>query len=57
MEILKSILDIEIPQVLYHYTDANTLVGIITKKEIWASHIRFMNEYTEFNFPKKNLKN
>lgn len=50
MEILKSILDIEIPQILYHYTDANAFLGIITKKEIWASHIRFMNDYTEFKF-------
>ena len=50
MEILKSILDIEIPQILYHYTDANAFLGIITKKEIWASHVRFMNDYTEFKF-------
>lgn len=50
MEILKSILDIEIPQILYHYTDANAFLGIITKKEIWASYIRFMNDYTEFKF-------
>ena len=50
MEILKSILDIKIPQILYHYTDANAFAGIITKKEIWASHIRFMNDYTEFKF-------
>lgn len=56
MEILKSILDIKKPQVLYHYTDANAFLGIITKKEIWASHIRFMNDYTEFKFAINKFK-
>lgn len=52
MENLKSILNIDIPQVLYHYTDANAFMGMITKHEFWASHIRFMNDYTEFKLAK-----
>lgn len=52
MENLKSILDIDIPQTLYHYTDANAFMGMITKHEFWASHIRFMNDYTEFKLAK-----
>ena len=52
MENLKSILNIDIPQVLYHYTDANAFMGLITKKEFWASHIRFMNDYTEYKLAK-----
>lgn len=36
------------PEVLYHYTSIEGLLGIIEKKEIWASHIMYMNDALEF---------
>jgi hypothetical protein len=34
--------------ILYHYTTANGLQGIIKSKSIWASDCRFLNDATEF---------
>ena len=36
--------------ILYHYTDAKGLEGIITKKVIWASDYRFLNDANELNY-------
>ena len=36
------------PDVLYHYTSMDGLLGIIEKNEIWASHIMYMNDALEF---------
>jgi Protein of unknown function (DUF2971) len=33
---------------LYHYTSNEGLQGIIENDNIWATHIRFLNDYTEF---------
>jgi hypothetical protein len=33
---------------LYHYTSESGLQGIIESDRIWATHIRFLNDYTEF---------
>jgi hypothetical protein len=33
---------------LYHYTSEAGLQGIIKSDRIWATHIRFLNDYTEF---------
>ena len=38
------------PEILYHYTDARGLYGILTKKQIWASSYRFMSDYQEFKY-------
>lgn len=35
------------PDFLYHYTDGNAFQNIMKNGELWASHIRFMNDYTE----------
>jgi len=32
---------------LYHYTDANGLIGILEKNEIWATDSRFLNDSME----------
>jgi hypothetical protein len=37
----------EIPAVLYHYTSMDGLVGIVTNKQIWASHVPYLNDRTE----------
>lgn len=44
---LKDIFTRQAPKVLYHYTDANSFLGIVGNKELWASHIRFMNDLKE----------
>jgi hypothetical protein len=33
---------------LYHYTSESGLKGIIESDSVWATHIRFLNDYTEF---------
>ncbi len=32
---------------IYHYTDTNAFLGIMQNKEMWASHIKFMNDTSE----------
>jgi len=33
---------------LYHYTSEDGLLGIIEHDNIWATHVRYLNDYTEF---------
>lgn len=47
MDKLKSLFEKEMPNYLYHYTNGNSFLGIIEKQEMWASHIRFMNDFKE----------
>ena len=35
---------------LFHYTDANGLYGILNSNTLWATNIRFMNDYSEGSF-------
>src|ERR1700684_413334 len=35
------------PDVLYHYTDAAGVLGIIERRELWASNAAFLNDSTE----------
>ncbi len=35
------------PEVLYHYTDARGLVGIVSNQKFWLSHAWFLNDKTE----------
>ncbi len=34
--------------ILYHYTDANGLIGIVGKRELWATNILHLNDSSEF---------
>jgi Protein of unknown function (DUF2971) len=36
------------PATLYHYTTPAGLLGIIEKREIWASHTQYLNDQNEF---------
>jgi len=36
------------PRVLYHYTSASALIGILKTKTLWATNIRFLNDSTEY---------
>lgn len=35
---------------LYHYTSQDGLLGILDNKSIWATHVRFLNDASEFLF-------
>ena len=48
MASVKEILSRQPPKILYHYTDQEGLLGIIGKKEIWASHTQYLNDQREF---------
>jgi len=43
---------IELPKYLYHYTNAEGLIGIFEKKKIWASNLYFMNDSSELELTK-----
>lgn len=43
----KSFFNKGIPNKLYHYTNGSAFMGIIKNKQMWASHIRFMNDLKE----------
>lgn len=34
--------------ILYHYTSAAGLYGIVASKSLWTSHYRFLNDTSEF---------
>ncbi|MCI2975533.1 MAG: DUF2971 domain-containing protein [Actinomycetota bacterium] len=38
------------PELLYHYTDAAGLVGIITTAELWATDALYLNDASEFTY-------
>lgn len=37
------------PEVLYHYTDQHGVLGIAQSGLMWASHVRYLNDRTEFD--------
>jgi hypothetical protein len=41
--------------ILYHYTSANGLLGILDSRVLWATDIRFLNDSTEFLFARDLL--
>lgn len=32
---------------MYHYTDANALINIVSKRELWLTHSDYLNDYNE----------
>src|SRR4030042_6131247 len=38
------------PRVLFHYTSAPALLGIIKSNKIWATNIRYMNDSSELSY-------
>ena len=45
---VRTILTPDPPPILYHYTTPAGLLGIIDKREIWASHTQYLNDQREF---------
>lgn len=41
------------PRILFHYTDAHGLRGIIATGELWASHVDYVNDAQEFKYARK----
>jgi hypothetical protein len=37
------------PELLYHYTSQEGLLGIISSSSLWATNISYMNDATEFD--------
>lgn len=46
--LLASLLNRQVPEVLYHYTSLSGIDGIARSKSVWASAVQYMNDYKEF---------
>jgi len=46
----------EVPEVLYHYTDAAGLLGIFEGGRVWATHCRFLNDTSEIGYSKAMVR-
>lgn len=44
------IFDHKLPTVLYHYTSQQGLIGIVESRSIWATHIRYLNDSSEYSY-------
>lgn len=42
----------DVPDILYHYTTQQGLISIVTRAELWATKIQYMNDSTEFRLAK-----
>ena len=40
----------EVPSVLYHYTTATGLIGIMTSRRLWATDILYLNDASELDY-------
>jgi hypothetical protein len=40
----------EPPPTLFHYTTAEGLLGIMQKRGLWATHMRFLNDFTDLSY-------
>jgi hypothetical protein len=43
-------------QSLYHYTDGNGLLGILSSKSLWLTHIGYLNDSSEYSHAKVLLR-
>lgn len=50
MEIYNKLFYDKMPNQLYHYTTKEGFLGIIKNNELWASHILYQNDSSEYNF-------
>jgi hypothetical protein len=42
--------DRPVPLLLYHYTTAEGLLGIVQSRSLWATHIRYLNDAEEVDY-------
>ena len=45
------------PELLYHYTNATGLFGMLTSNKIWATNSRFLNDPTEIEYAIRLVRN
>lgn len=45
--------EVQISESVFHYTDANGLMGIIDSDTLWFTDIRYLNDPSEFRFGRK----
>ena len=45
----------EVSERLYHYTNWEGLLGILRDKTLWATHYKFLNDYSEIGFLRNKL--
>ncbi len=57
MKILDEILNRQPSHIIYHYTTHDGLIGILSSKSIWSTHIRYLNDSYEFVYGLELLKN
>src|SRR5262245_50249024 len=38
------------PAVLYHYTSADALDGILQSRRLWATHVAYLNDSSEYRY-------
>src|SRR5712671_6860096 len=38
------------PRLLYHYTSADGLLGMLEGRQLWATNVRFMNDTSELGY-------
>lgn len=46
-----------IPDVLYHYTTADGLLGIINSRSFWMTNLRYMNDLSEVQYAEELIRN
>lgn len=44
---LVAIISADLPTIIFHYTDANGLIGMVDKGKIWATHVSRLNDFSE----------
>ncbi|HUY44963.1 MAG TPA: DUF2971 domain-containing protein [Streptosporangiaceae bacterium] len=44
------------PEIIYHYTNATGLLGIVEKRVLWASDVWFMNDTTEGTYGREAIE-
>lgn len=48
--ISRAIIQRQPPDRLYHYTNTNGLMGILTSSRLWATHFRYLNDSSEIDY-------
>lgn len=53
---IRSALHADIPNVIYHYTSIQGLLGIFSSSRLWATHYKFLNDESEITYALNILK-
>ncbi len=57
IEDIETVKPSQVPEILYHYTDAAGLVGMLSFHKIWLTDMRFLNDKTELVHTKNLVNN